>query len=36
MIKLNEIFIGKENNLTFIRTLAAVAVIVYNYIKKGK
>ncbi len=27
MIKLNEIFIGKENNLTFIRTLAAVAVI---------
>lgn len=27
MIKLNEIFISKENNLTFIKTLAAIAVI---------
>lgn len=27
MIKLNEIFVGKENNLTFIRTVAAISVI---------
>lgn len=35
MIKLNEIFIGKENNLTFIRTLAAIAVIYGHSFNSG-